>query len=221
LHREEEGDWEVDLSLATDPWVWAAAIVTLSIGSFLYSDNRFYKFGEYLFVGVSAGYWLSYMWNNVILPNLYGNLRAGQWWYIFPGILGIFMLMRLVPRIGWISRWAISFIVGTTAGIYFTTYLRTNVMQQVRGTLNAPIVDAGSVFLAIGNIIVAVGVLCGVVYFFFSKEHKGGFGFVARVGIWFLMITFGASFGYTVMARISLLIGRMTFLLDEWLGVIP
>ena len=40
---------------------------------------------------------------------------------------------------------------------------------------------------------------------------------VSRVGIWFLMIAFGASFGYTVMGRLSLLIGRVQFLLFEWL----
>ena len=34
------------------------------------------------------------------------------------------------------------------------------------------------------------------------------------------MIAFGASFGYTVMARVSLLIGRIQFLLHDWLGVI-
>jgi hypothetical protein len=35
-----------------------------------------------------------------------------------------------------------------------------------------------------------------------------------------LMISFGASFGYTVMARISLLIGRLEFLLKDWLHII-
>jgi hypothetical protein len=34
------------------------------------------------------------------------------------------------------------------------------------------------------------------------------------------MISFGASFGYTVMSRVSLLIGRLHFLLSDWLGVI-
>jgi hypothetical protein len=34
------------------------------------------------------------------------------------------------------------------------------------------------------------------------------------------MVAFGAGFGYTVMARISLLIGRMSFLLGDWLGII-
>ena len=34
------------------------------------------------------------------------------------------------------------------------------------------------------------------------------------------MVGFGASFGYTVMARISLFIGRLQFLLGDWLGII-
>ena len=31
------------------------------------------------------------------------------------------------------------------------------------------------------------------------------------------MVSFGASFGYTVMGRVSLLIGRLTFLVNAWL----
>jgi hypothetical protein len=56
----------------------------------------------------------------------------------------------------------------------------------------------------------------GLIYFYFSKEHRGAFGQTARIGIYFLMVTFGASFGYTVMSRMSLLIGRIDFLITEW-----
>jgi len=72
----------------------------------------------------------------------------------------------------------------------------------------------------IGNIVIAGGTFTGLVYFFFSKEHKGAFGGAARIGIWTIMITFGASFGYTVMSRMSLLIGRMEFIFGDWLGLI-
>lgn len=78
-------------------------------------------------------------------------------------------------------------------------------------------------------ILIGLGTLAGLVYFFFSKEHTGlVFGGLARVGIWFLMIAFGGSFGFTVMGRISLLIGRIQFLLGDWLhlsgafsGIVP
>ena len=73
-------------------------------------------------------------------------------------------------------------------------------------------------WLAVLNfILITLGIAASLVYFFYSKAHKGAFGGVARVGIWTLMIGFGASFGYTVMARISLLIDRVQFLINDWL----
>jgi hypothetical protein len=69
-------------------------------------------------------------------------------------------------------------------------------------------------------LIILAGLISTLFYFFFSKEHKGAFGTVTRLGTYYLMIFFGATFGYTVMARISLLIGRLTFLLRDWLGLI-
>ena len=56
------------------------------------------------------------------------------------------------------------------------------------------------------NITIIASVLVCLVYFFFSVEHTGASRMVcSRIGIWVLMITFGASFGYTVMGRIALL----------------
>jgi hypothetical protein len=55
------------------------------------------------------------------------------------------------------------------------------------------------------------------VYFFFSKEHKGITGRMADIGIWVLMVGFGSTFGFTVMSRVSLLVGRFEFLINTWL----
>ena len=76
-------------------------------------------------------------------------------------------------------------------------------------------------FLSMANaVIILAGLISTLFYFYFSKAHSGAFGTVARMGTFYLMIFFGATFGYTVMARISLLIGRLTILLRDWLGVI-
>lgn len=69
----------------------------------------------------------------------------------------------------------------------------------------------------INGLVSLVGVICCLCYFFFSKEQKGVMGGASKMGIYFLMVCFGASFGYTVMARISLLIGRMRFLIEDWI----
>jgi len=199
--------------------VWVSAILTLCIFSFLYKDNPLYKFAEHLFVGISAGYWFCFYFHNHIKPKLFGSLAkipedAYYIVYIIPLGLGIMMLLRLVPKLSWMSRWPISFIVGTFAGLNLINYLQSNVLDQIKPTIS-PV--TGFNVDSISNLILAIGVLTGIIYFFFSAEHKGTIGIAAKIGIWFLMVAFGASFGYTVMARISLLIGRMQFLIFDWI----
>jgi hypothetical protein len=67
---------------------------------------------------------------------------------------------------------------------------------------------------SVNVIIVLIGVSSVLFYFFFSVEHSGPGKMVARTGVIFLTIAFGAAFGYTVMARMSLLIGRLTDLIE-------
>ena len=64
-----------------------------------------------------------------------------------------------------------------------------------------------------------IGLLTSLLFFFYSREHKGTLGVLARTGIVFLMVSFGAGYGYTVMSRLSLLIGRFQFLIEDWLGM--
>ena len=84
-----------------------------------------------------------------------------------------------------------------------------------------PVFSGGETILSsINTLLIMLGVISVLIYFIFSVEHKGAIGRVSKIGIWFLMISFGASFGYTVMGRLSLLIGRIQFLLKDWLGIL-
>jgi hypothetical protein len=217
-------------------WTWIGAFFTICIMSFLYDDNPFYKFAEHVFVGVSAAYWMVLGFWNVIVPNLFGkltpNLVSGiidgvggnkpQLLYIIPLLLGILLVLRLSSKFGVYSRWSLAFIVGTTAGLNFVQYLKSDFMNQIAASIVPFIVMTDGSFSAaatFGNWVIFVGVFCGLIYFFFSKEHTGAFGVASRVGIWVLMISFGASFGFTVMGRIALLVGRMEYILGEWLNL--
>lgn len=296
--------------------VWIAALLTLGIYSFLFKDNPVYKFVEHLFVGVSAGYWITKQWDNVLYKNMVEkfleipSLNAKQkflektvaglsstkasleyvylndvysqeisrqisydYLFVIPAALGLMMLLRLVPSIAWVSRWAMAFVVGVTSGLSIIIYLQANALAQIEASMQPLLVyevvdtkqtaevrggqtaaaqpgvppseETGLVASArekaiisgggpeappkyalnlrksIDAILLSVGVICALVYFFFSVEHKGFiFGSCSKLGIWFLMVSFGASFGYTIMGRISLLIGRMQFLLGDWLGII-
>jgi hypothetical protein len=63
-------------------------------------------------------------------------------------------------------------------------------------------------FGVFSNVLLLLGLLASLVYFYFSVAHTGAIGRVSRVGVWVLMIGFGASFGLTVQGRLSLAIGR-------------
>ncbi len=197
-----------------------AAALTLCIFTFLYKDNPFYKFAEHLVVGVSAGYWVAILYINVVIPNIWQKLAVGQWWYIIPTILGLLMWTRMVKRWSWISRYPLAFYLGIATGVAIPLEMQAKIVEQVLGTVQsfAALHGPGINFWAVLNTsLIGVGIFSSLIYFFFSKEHKGVTGGMAKVGIWTLMIGFGASFGYTVMARISLLIERVQFLIDEWL----
>jgi hypothetical protein len=193
--------------------ITVAALFTLCIYSFLYKDNPFYKFAEHVFAGLSAGYYVGLVWHSIIRQQLIGPLfEEHQILFVIPAILGLLMFTRFVPKIAWVSRISLAFVVGNTAGIVLTQQLHGLVLPQVRNTF--------TVAMDFSGIVIIVGVISTLIYFYFSKEHKGALGLVAGLGIWFIMISFGASFGYTVMARVSLLIGRAQFLLINWLHLI-
>jgi hypothetical protein len=63
-------------------------------------------------------------------------------------------------------------------------------------------------FGVVSNVLLLLGMLASLLYFYFSLAHKGVVGKVSRFGVWTLMIGFGASFGFTVQGRIALAIGR-------------
>ena len=138
--------------------------------------------------------------------------------YLVPLTLGIMMLLSLVPSLSWMARWGIAYVVGMAAGLRAYGYLNSNVIGQVKGTaanildFSLPIfsLSSSSIF---NNLIIITGTITGLLYFYFSKEHKGALGAATKIGINFLMISFGASFGFAVMGRISLLVGRFSDLI--------
>jgi len=201
-------------------WTWVAAFLTLSIYSFLYKDNPFYKFAEHLVVGVSVGYIFTINWHQGLHPYLFNPLAA-SWEHpynllrVIPLILGLLFLLRISRKYNWLSRFTIALVMGIGCGTAIPPTIETRIIQQTKASM-INIIDQPSLWAGFCAVTILVGTISTLIYFFFSKEHKGVLGGTARVGIVFLMVGFGASFGYTVMARISLLIGRLNFLINDW-----
>ncbi len=192
--------------------LWIGAFLTLCIFSFLYRDNPFFRFAESLFAGVSLGYYIGTVAANTLAPNLVRPLVRdfpGNADLLIPLLLGLNLYSRFVPKIAWWARISLAVYIAYFVGINMVQKLQGVVIPQVGATILSP---WGGAFTPLDNLILIVGVLSVMLYFYFSIEHKGPVKSISKVGVWFLMVSFGAAFGYTVMARMSLLIGRMNYL---------
>ena len=150
--------------------------------------------------------------NQSIFPS--GGIDSGfelNIMYVIPLILGIFMILRLVPSLSWLARFSIAYIVGMISGLKLYSFLNSNILMQVK---DLGINSSASSWVIFNQLLIIIGVVSGLIYFFFSMEHKGVVGKVSKIGIFYLMIKFGASFGFAVMGRISLLIGRFEELIE-------
>jgi hypothetical protein len=188
-----------------------AAFLTLAVYSFLYKDNPIYRIAEYIYIGVSVGYSIAFLYHNAIIPRVITPLKQGNYWVLFPTLLGLLYFARFTRRWSWLVRYPISFALGIASGLALPRTIQATIFRQIGATIIGE--------FNLGSVVMIVGVVCTLTYFFFSVEHKGVVGKVARVGIWYVMIAFGAIFGYTVMARLALFIDRVQFLLYEWIRI--
>ncbi|MCG3181273.1 MAG: hypothetical protein BIFFINMI_03652 [Phycisphaerae bacterium] len=225
-----------------------AAAITIAVMSQLYKDNALFKLAEHMLVGSALAYGLMVtwyaMWVTEIIPAL-SPLKTYGWqavvhpmkiaeaankpqllgvWSIFlPAVLGLMMYTRLNKKYAWISRIPFAIMIGFGVGLAIPNEIQANLLKQLQATMvdlwHDPMTHQYSWNVLFAQI-AFVGVMATLVYFFFSVEHKGAFGAVSRVGVWFLMIAFGASFGYTVQGRLSLLLGRINYLFHDWLAIV-
>ncbi|MEK6608009.1 MAG: hypothetical protein AABZ30_10140 [Myxococcota bacterium] len=197
---------------------WIGIFLTIAILSFLYGDNPFYKLAEHLFVGVSVGFVIIQQYDNTVRPQLIARLMSGQpatvALYLVPLVLAVLLFARFVPKWGWLSHFGFAFVFGSIAGMGIPNLGDAEVVSQLHATMLETRGLAGKPWTdVLGAIFLVTGLASALVYFFFSAEHKGAVGVVARWGVWVLMIGFGAAFGLTVAGRISLAIGRGWYVL--------
>ena len=125
-------------------------------------------------------------------------------------VVGLYLLVRF--RVSKLSG-VIQSAIGIASILFPLVLYKFKVLARFWDVTSEILRPIGEVF-DVNAMIVLLGVTCVLFYFFFSIEHTGPGKLVARAGIMFLMISFGAAFGYTVMARMSLLIGRLTDLIE-------
>ncbi len=209
------------MHISTNVWIWIQALLTLAIFTFLFKDNPLFKFAEHLFVGLATGYSLVLVYKNAFYPNVWVPLvHDKQYIFIVPFILGLLYITAAIPKISFMIRWPMAVLLGIGSGLSIPLSIQTYIIEQAKGSIIRPPYNGFLPWL--NALILFAGVITVLLYFYFSMPHdKPGIKQASKVGLFLLMLGFGASFGFTVMARFSLLVGRLDFLLNQWLGIRP
>ena len=191
--------------------IWIGAFLTLGLFSWMYKENAWFRIVENVFVGASLGHLAVTGYQNV-MDIAWKPAITGKYIMWLPLIGGFMLFSRWFKKYTWISRVPMGFLVGTTAAVVMNGAIKAQLIEQAAATMMK--------LTSINNIIFVVLTIAATTYFLFTLQSKQT-GPIVNLGKYAMMIAFGATFGQTVMSRISLFTGRMQFLLFQWLKLTP
>ena len=154
---------------------------------------------------------------------------SGNWHLIVPLVLGILLLSKASPSFSWLGSASVGYLFGVGVALGIGGALAGSILPQIGDTIISLWPDdAGGWGNWVNQIVIAVGTLATLAYFYFTwgvgedngVERRGVARWVASIGRYVIMVTFGAIFANTIMARVSLLVGRINFLLGDWLNLL-
>lgn len=211
--------------MSANTGVWLAALMSLGIYSYLYKENPVFRVCEHVYMGLALAHLAVMGWTNVRDMGI-KKLASGQLIVLIPIVLGALLFTRWSPKFSWLSRYSLAYFVGVAAAVTITGVLDAGIISQVRGAI-VPIKDLNSLIALLCNV-------AAVSVFFFivgsSKEAGPILGsgpvrafvkYASDAGRVVMMISFGAVFGTTVMARLGLFIPRLQFLFGTWIHLLP
>ncbi|PUA33648.1 MAG: hypothetical protein B7O98_04350 [Zestosphaera tikiterensis] len=196
---------------------WLGAALVVWIYSFVYRDNVFYKFAEHLFVGVAAGYSISLALdslNRVAIKPLSTN-PAVSWHYVIAIILGLLMFMKYSKKYYWLARYGVGVNIAVGTALALRTTPMANIVRQITATI-LPLWTPDPV-TTLNNWLLVLITLGGLTYFLFTifpKKPEAGkpslpyyvYRVLYTIGIYGMMVGFGALFANTIMTRVGFLI---------------
>jgi hypothetical protein len=219
----------------TIPGILVGGICVIAIYSFLYKENPFYRFFEHVYIGIATAYWSvwyvkAFIWPDFLRKSLGVDIMVDTPWKTYdprellmflPFIFGCGILFMLSRKHAWIARIVIGANLGMAGGLAFKGTFADMFPRLVNSfrPLAAFFPQDGSfdVVTTLENFLFLITLVCVMSYFFFSFEHdKPVIKQASIAGRYLMMITFGAFFGATVMARMALLIDRLQFLTGDW-----
>ena len=197
--------------LATVTQLWLAAILMVFMYTFLFKETHLYRIAEHVFIGASAAN-VFVMGLGFIYAGSISRIARGNLAYVIPLVLGLLMFTTFSKKSYWLSRYAVAIMVGVGTGLTLRATPSAQILGQIIPTLS---IIGRDLYATLNNILILVAAVTAVSYFIFTREHKGPLGVSTKLGRYFMLVAFGASYGGTVMTRLAVFVPQMQYLLSS------
>ncbi len=212
----------------------AGFALTLMVFSYIFGDNLLFRIASYTFIGAAAGYatamvLVTIIWQRLVLPLIQNP--AQSFLVAAPGfILGVWLLLKVSPRLSYLGNPPMAFLVGVAAASVVGGAVLGTLFPQVNASMNAINISAqdttqvsGSGVQLIGwlfnGLIILVGSVTTLAYFQFGgKAGPGSNNLFQRVsaglgavGKGFIAIALGVLFAGVYAAALLAFVERVTF----------
>ncbi|MDL1894930.1 hypothetical protein FBQ82_01525 [Anaerolineae bacterium CFX7] len=219
--------------------VWLSALLTILVFTYLVRDSFLFRLASGLLVGTAVGFASAVILGNVLLPLLSRLLDqvlglpdtwAELLLSVLPIVLGVSLLLRLTPtfRTSTFSNIGLAYLFGIGAALTIGGALAGNLVPQLVATMTIPLVPQDSLLEWANGIIILIGVIGSFLAFRFIQPGNRSWqrAYAAITHVWgtigrgFIMIAFGAILASLILARVSVLVSQLYFLLHDWLPLL-
>ncbi len=203
--------------------MYVSALLLVACFSYLFKENRLFTYVEHLYVGFAASQALILGWSNIRQMGI-APLAGGKLILVLPLALGLMLYSRYVRGLSHLARLPFAFMMGAASGVTITGAIDAQLISQVKATMLP--------MNSLNNAVLVIGTASTIAFFLFiplGRKQGSGSGrkptaagkAVQNIGRATIMLAFGSSYGYTVMARLSYLVARLQFLFGQVIPLIP
>lgn len=212
------------MTLSTDIGVWTASILTIAVLSGFFRDNRLFHFAQSVFIGVTVGYF-SCVWLITLIGPSIDEAVNGNLIILVPVIAGLLLFLPRKVRLRYsaLAEFPAASIVVLYIAIAIPLYFEKYIFEMIAASVMPLVVtdeSGGIIWMDTLSAWISITGTVSVLWFFavrFYKPHDIH-RFSGEAGRFYILVALGCTFGYTLLSKTVLLLGRFDFIFVELLG---
>jgi len=211
-------------------WIVVSFLLTVMVLSYLLGDNIFFRFSAHLFIGLTSGYVVLLIINEILLPYLLTPFLGGTWierlWLGIPILLILLLVVSQIKKFTWIGSLPLAYLAGIAAAVAVSGAVFGTLVPQSRAIVdsfdptNLDLRGSRSWLTIIDAVVMLVGTIGTLSFFYFGRKKKPEtdadrkkrpmiFEGLSKVGQVFIGITLGAVFAGVFSSALLALIDRI------------